>query len=341
MTILAPEAASDTESHTFEVESPDVGQRLDVYLHVRLPDHSRSYLKGLVKAGQVTVDARIVKPSHRVALAERVVANVAPRSQVVELTPQDLPIDIIHEDASLLVVNKPARLVVHPGNGRPDKTLANALAFHFQELSDVGGATRPGIVHRLDRDTTGVMVVAKTNQAHFALATQFQERTTRKEYLVLVEGEPDLDGDVVTHPLGRSIHDSSKIVVDEGAGRPAETRYEVLERFEGFAYVRCLPKTGRTHQIRVHLKSIGHPVVCDPVYGRRTRLTLSDLGAVAPGSADERTLIERQALHAHRLSIFHPVEEETVTYESPLHEDMAGLLEALRTHRRKAVRRTR
>lgn len=340
MTILAAEAASGTESHTFEVASPDVGQRLDVYLHIRLPDHSRAYLKDLVKAGQVTVDSKVVKPSHRVSLAERVVANVAPRAHEARLKPQDIPIHIMHEDASLLVVDKPAQLVVHPGNGRRDNTLANALAFHVSDLSDIGGGMRPGIVHRLDRDTSGVMVVAKTNQAHFALATQFQERTTKKEYLVIVEGEPNLDGDVVTHPLGRSIHDRSKIVVDEGAGRPAETRYEVLERFNGFAYLRCSPKTGRTHQIRVHLRSIGHPVVCDPVYGKRARLKLSDLGAVESESDCERTLIERQALHAHRLSIFHPVEGRTVTYESPLHDDMKGLLEALRTHRGKAVRRT-
>lgn len=334
---MAPHAASETETHTFKVSGPEEGQRLDVYLHARLNVHSRTYLKDMVKLGQVTVDGKNVKPSHKVTPGECVIAKVVPRPTDGSILPQEIPLKIIHEDASLLVLDKAADLVVHPGNGRQDGTIANALAFHVGELSDIGGDMRPGIVHRLDRDTTGVMVVAKTNRAHFSLSTQFQERTTRKEYLAIVEGEPELDGDIVNRPLGRSTSDPSKIVVDERSGKQAETRYEVLERFEGFALVRCLPKTGRTHQIRVHLKSIGHPIVCDPTYGRRAKIRLSDIGGA--GQADEdRVLLERQALHAHRLTIFHPLEGEAVTYTSELHDDMEGLLEALRTHRRKARR---
>jgi len=334
---VAPDAASETETHTFEVSGPDEGQRLDVYLHARLNVHSRTYLKDMVKLGNVTVDGKGVKPSHKVTPGECVVAQVVPRPSDGSILPQEIPLTIVHEDPSLLVIDKAANLVVHPGNGRQEGTVANGLAFHIQELSDIGGDLRPGIVHRLDRDTTGVMVVAKTNRAHFSLSTQFQERTTQKEYLAIVEGEPELDGDIVNRPLGRSTNDPAKMVVDERSGKDAETRFEVLERFEGFAFVRCLPKTGRTHQIRVHLKSIGHPIVCDPTYGKRARIRLSQVGAVRQGE-DDHVLLERQALHAHRLSFFHPLVGKTVTYASELHDDMAGLLEALRTHRPKARR---
>ncbi len=333
------ETIAGTETFTFQVTTPEEGVRLDVFLHNRVPDHSRSYLKEAVKLDQVTVDGKGVKPSHRVSVGECVVAKLEPRAALSELVPQDIPIKVIHEDASVLVLDKQPQLVVHPGNGRRDGTLANGLAYHIRDLSDVGGGLRPGIVHRLDRDTTGVMVVAKTNRAHFSLATQFQERTTTKEYLALVEGEPDLDGDIISHPLGRSLKDPSKIVVDEGRGRPAETRYEVLERFRGFALVKCLPKTGRTHQIRVHLKSIGHPVVCDPVYGRRARLRPSDIGVDAERPGEDAVVIGRQALHAHSLGFFHPLEGRAVRYSAPLHEDMEEVLDLLRKHRGKPAGR--
>ena len=328
---MAPDPAPETETHTFEVLPTDEGTRLDVYLHSRLSVHSRTYLKDMVKLGKVTVGGGKVKPSYRVEPGDHVVATVMPRPADGSLVPQEMPLDVIHEDASLLVLHKPAGVVVHPGSGRRDRTLANALAFRFQELSDIGGDLRPGIVHRLDRDTTGVMVVAKTNRAHFSLATQFQERTTEKEYLAVVEGEPEFDGDVINHPLGRSLAAPTKIVVDAKAGKPAETRYEVIERFEGFALVRCRPKTGRTHQIRVHLRSIGHPIVCDATYGRRSSLSLRDLGARP--EEDDSPLLDRQALHAHKLSFAHPLEGKRATFEATMPSDMAGLVEALRTHR--------
>jgi 23S rRNA pseudouridine1911/1915/1917 synthase len=323
-------AVPDTEKHTFRVAPADEGQRLDLYLHSRLEEHSRTYLKDMVKLGLVTVGGAKVKPSYRVASGDVVAATVAPRPREGTLVPQDIPLNVLHEDASLLVVDKPRGLVVHPGNGRQDRTLANALAWHVKELSDIGGETRPGIVHRLDRDTSGVMVVAKTNRAHFALATQFQERTTEKEYLAIVEGTPEFDGDLIDLPLGRSRTDASRIVVDREGGKPAQTRYEVLERFDGFAFVRCHPKTGRTHQIRVHLRSIGHPIVCDAVYGKRSSLMGSDVGVCARGSGEDRVLLDRQALHAHKLSFFHPLEGMQVSYIAPLHADMEGLLEVLR-----------
>lgn len=328
-------------TQTIRVEEDAGGVRIDVFLHDRLEGgHSRSWIKEVVKLGNVTVDGARVKPSHRVAPGEVIVAHVPGRPERGDLVPQDIPIDIRHEDATLLLVNKPAGLVVHPGNGRADGTLANALAFHLDELSDVGGDLRPGIVHRLDRDTTGIMVVAKTNAAHFALASQFQDRTTAKEYLAIVEGEVHRDGDVIDKPLGRSPSDAARVIVDEGRGKEAVTIYEVEERFRGYTLVRCRPKTGRTHQIRVHLASIGHPIVCDPTYGRRERIRVRELARDVPEDEDV-VLLERHALHAHRLEFHHPLQGERVQHEAPLPADMERLLEALRLWRPRTERKAK
>lgn len=319
--------------HVFLVGPEDEGRRLDVFLHGRLNGNSRSYVKDLVRAGLVDVDGATRKPSHRVSAGERVKAVVQPRPAPGSLVPQEMPLAVLHEDPALLVIDKPPDLVVHPGNGRRDGTLVNGLAWRYRELSDIGGRLRPGIVHRLDRDTSGVMVVAKTNRAHFALATQFQDRTTEKEYLAVVEGEPELDADEIDAPLAKSRTDPMRVLVDRSSGKPSMTRYEVLRRFRGFALLSCRPRTGRTHQIRVHLQLIGHPIVADPLYGRRTRLKLSDLGACAPGSARERVLLDRQALHAHRLAFFHPLDGGRREFTADLPRDMEETLEALAGHR--------
>jgi 23S rRNA pseudouridine1911/1915/1917 synthase len=319
--------------HLLDVVAEEEGMRLDVFLHGRLGDHSRTWLKELIRRGEVRIEGREEKPSYRVATGERVEARISPRIEHGPVVPQDIPVIVLHEDAAVLVIDKPASLVVHPGSGRHDGTLANALAYRFKELSDAGGEERPGIVHRLDRDTTGVMVIAKTNRSHFSLAAQFQERTIHKEYLAIVEGCLALDRDEVDLPLGRCRRDPSRVVADVERGKASVTRYEVLERFRGYTLVRCLPRTGRTHQIRVHMQSLGHPVVCDPVYGRRARIRLSDLGAASGGGSEDRVLLERQGLHAHRLSFFHPLDGERRSYEAPLPDDMKGLLEALGDHR--------
>ena len=320
------------EVHAFRVTGEDAGKRLDLFLHEQLVDCSRSFLKELVKGGQVAVDGRHRKPSHRLSVGELVSATVRERPDPGTLEPQELPLRVLHEDASILVIDKQAGLVVHPGNGRRDGTLANALAFHFAELSDIGGRLRPGIVHRLDRDTSGVMVVARTNRAHFSLAAQFQDRTTEKEYLALVEGEVVYDADVIDRPLGRSRSDPSRIVVSPADGKPSETAYEVVERFRGFTFVRCRPRTGRTHQIRVHMRHAGHPILCDSTYGTRARLLASDLGIVEPGDPADEVLLERQALHAHRLRIRHPLEGREREFRAELHGDMLRTLEVLRAH---------
>lgn len=329
----------DAEVHRFEVSEDDAGRRVDVWLHERLPAHSRSWIKELVKRGAVKVGGGAVKPSYKVAAGDQVVAEVLPHPEARELAPEDIPLRILHEDASVLLIDKPPGLVVHPGSGRHDGTLANALAFHVGELSDVGGSSRPGIVHRLDRDTSGVMVVAKSNAAHYAIAQQFQDRTTAKEYLALVEGVVEFDADVIDKPLARSPIDASKVIVDPGRGKSATTTYEVQERFEGFSLVLCRPKTGRTHQIRVHLASIGHPIVADATYGRRSRLFRSELLRRKPEEG-EAPLLERQALHARRLEFLHPLEGKRVAYEAPVPADLEATVEALRELcPRNAVRR--
>ena len=315
----------------FTVPPSEAGLRLDVWLHTKLQGHSRSWVKDLVVAGVVWVDAQVQKPSHRLQAGQTVTCVLKERAPAHPLAPQPIPLNILHEDASLLVIDKPPGLVVHPGNGRADGTLANALAYYIGQLSDVGGSDRPGIVHRLDRDTSGVMVVAKTNRAHYALAAQFQERTTEKEYVAVVEGEVALDGDRIQAPLGRHRVDLAKVVVDERDGKPAMTDYTVLERFRGFTSVRCRPKTGRTHQIRVHLAHIGSPILCDPTYGRRRELHEHEL---APEwSGEPKLLLGRHALHAHTLTFDHPLEGKRMSFSAPLPTDFETVLDALRRHR--------
>jgi 23S rRNA pseudouridine1911/1915/1917 synthase len=321
----------------FVAEPGDEGRRLDVVLAERLPNHSRTALKNLVKKGAIVVDGGAAKPSHLVE-AGQVVSGTLEDDRRGPLKPEPIAFGVLYEDATVLVLDKPAGLVVHPGSGRRDGTLANALAHHAAELSDVGGNERRGIVHRLDRDTSGVMVVAKSNAAHFALASQFHDRQTRKEYRAIVEGEPEFDGDLIDKPLGRARHDPARVAVDPAGGRPAETTWEVLERFDGFTYLRCVPKTGRTHQIRVHLQSIGHPILCDPTYGRRDRLLLKDLDPGAPPEAADSTVLSRQALHAFALEFHHPLHGKTLRFEAPIPKDFEAALAALRHHRRRKIR---
>jgi 23S rRNA pseudouridine1911/1915/1917 synthase len=308
----------------FVAQPEDEGRRLDVVLAEKLPNHSRTALKNLVKKGAIVVDGGAAKPSHVVEAGQVVSGTLEDDGRGVPLKPEAIPFGILYEDATVLVLDKPAGLVVHPGSGQRDGTLANALAHHAAELSDAGGADRPGIVHRLDRDTSGVMVVAKSNAAHFALATQFHDRQTKKEYRAIVEGEPEFDGDLIRKPLGRARHDPARVTVDAAGGKAAETAWEVLERFEGFTY------------IRVHLQSIGHPVVCDGTYGRRERLLRKDLDPSAVG--DESAVLERQALHAFALEFHHPLHGKTLRFEAPLPQDFEAALAALRHYRRRKVR---
>jgi 23S rRNA pseudouridine1911/1915/1917 synthase len=242
-------------------------------------------------------------------------------------------------------VNKPAGMIVHPAKGHWEGTLASALAHHFGPLSSRGGPTRPGIVHRLDRDTSGVIVVAKNDQAHDALAVQFKSREVEKEYLAIVVGVPELDRDLIDEPIGEHpTHREKKAIRrDDASARQAVTVYEVIERFAGFALVRALPKTGRTHQIRIHLAHVRYPVLCDRLYGGRAAITKLELirrdvighDTGTPDARSDELLLERHALHAHRLAVTHPTSGERMEFVAQLPADMERTLAALRQWRSK------
>ncbi len=314
-----------------EASGQATGTRLDVFVNGHLRLQSRSAIQDLIRRGRILVNGRTAKPGHRMAEGDVVEVHLEPRP-AADLVPEPIPLRILHEDATLLVIDKPPHLAVHPGAGRSAGTLANALAWHFQGLSDIGGADRPGIVHRLDRDTSGVMVIARTNSAHWALATQFQDRTTEKIYVAIVEGVMEFDEDVVDVAIGRHPTQPQRMAVLAG-GKAAMTRVEVIRRFRGFTFVRCFPKTGRTHQIRIHLAHLGHPIVCDPVYGRRARLRVCDIVRADAAEGGDRVVLERQALHARSLSLYHPLRGARMTFTAPVPDDMARVLLLLGQHR--------
>jgi 23S rRNA pseudouridine1911/1915/1917 synthase len=304
------------------VDEGEAGQRLDRWLAARLPEHSRARLKTLIESGHVRLDGRIVKASVKLRPGQRVEVKV-PQPVPAEPQPEDIPLSVVYEDAQLLVVDKPAGLAVHPGAGRPSGTLVNALLRHVKDLSGVGGVLRPGIVHRLDRGTSGLLVVAKDDETHRALARQFAGRTVEKEYLALVLGVPAPRSGTLSAPIGRDPVHRKRMSVRAPRGRPALTRYEVVEAFEGAALLRVALHTGRTHQIRVHLAALGHPVAGDEVYGgRRTPSSRRAREALLP--------LERPALHAARLAFEHPSRHERLAFESPPPADIVGVIDHMR-----------
>jgi 23S rRNA pseudouridine1911/1915/1917 synthase len=302
--------------------------RFDWFLAQQFPRYSRTYLRQVINAAAAKVDGKRVKASHRVRPGERITV-VLPQLAREGPEPADIPLDILYEDAALAAINKPPGMVVHPGKGNWRGTLASALQFHFDRLSSVGGPTRPGIVHRLDRDTSGVIVVAKNDRAHKALADQFEARSVVKEYFAIVVGQPDRDRDMIDLPIGFHPQQREKMAIrpTDPASRPAQSFYEVIERFDRFSSVRILPKTGRTHQIRVHLAAIGCPVLCDRAYGGRANLTLGELRQVPE---HDELLLDRQALHARRLVINHPDTGQPLELTAPLPADLTRVLAELR-----------
>ena len=321
--------------------TPDqAGGRLDVFLAEQLPTFSRSVLRRSIDAGHVRVDDAPCKASHRLEPGNVVVVDqvAAPREGP---KPQNIPLNILYEDEAIIAVDKRAGMIVHPAKGHWEGTLASALAHHFGQLSTVGGPTRPGIVHRLDRETSGVIVVAKNDQAHEALAAQFKSREVKKEYLAIVVGVPDRDRDVVDEPVGDHPTNREKKMIrrEDPNARPAVTIYDTLERFTGYAFVRAQPRTGRTHQIRLHLDHIRHPVLCDKLYGGgRTKISELDLIPASQITRDSeakygKLILVRHALHAHKLTITNPTTGQPQTFEAPLHADMETVLAALRQWR--------
>lgn len=302
-------------------------RRLDHYLAAALADFSRTFIQRLIRDGNVLVNREPAKPSYTIRPGDRIEVTVElPSGPAVP--PEHIPLDILYEDEHMLAVNKPPDMVVHPAKGHQSGTLVNALAGHTQTLSSSYGELRAGIVHRLDRDTSGVILCAKTDAAHSSLAKQFEARTVEKHYLAVVEREPELDGDLIDVPLGRSRRNPEAMAVVREGGRAAKTIYRVQRRFRGFALLDVELLTGRTHQIRVHLAHIGHPVVADSLYGTRAALYSSELLGRQPAD-DEAPLIERQALHAHRIAIAHPATGARMEFTAPLPADIAALLAAL------------
>ena len=285
------------------------GERLDVYLAARCSDLSRSRIRRLIDEGQVTVDGRLGKASTRLAAGQTVTLEVPPPSPT-ELRPWDILLSVVFEDEHLIVIDKPAGMTVHPAPGNEDHTLVNAVLAYVPNIEGIGGEQRPGIVHRLDKDTSGLIVVAKNERAHAHLSDQFKSREVNKVYLALVVGHPSPPEADIDAPIGRHPQDRQRMAI-VSTGRPAITRYRVVTSYKRATLVEARPRTGRTHQIRVHLASVGHPVVGDAVYGR-------------PVSG-----LSRQFLHAHRLAFQHPASEEVVQFSAELPDDLSSYLDRL------------
>lgn len=310
------------------------GQRLDQYLAAMFTDFSRSLIQKGIEQGQVAVNGQPAKASYRIRNGD-VVRFQQPEPTHALPVPEDIPLEILYEDEFLALINKPIDMVVHPAKGHWSGTLVNALQWHFAHLSNINGDYRPGIVHRLDRDTSGVILVAKEEQTHRELSMQFEMRKIFKEYVAISAGVLDRDSDYIEGRIAHHKHDRVKMAVtaDEDEGKDACSFYEVIERFRGFCFVKISPRTGRTHQIRVHLASVGAPVLADKVYSGRDGLKLSDLVAALPPENDE-VLMTRQALHAHRLRFWHPRLKKVIEGEAPLPADFQKTLAALREHRK-------
>ncbi len=304
-------------------------ERLDVFLTHHVENATRNKVQHAIRAGTVLVNGMTVRVSHQVSPGE-VIHIILPKSPPQEALPENIPIEILHEDDELMVVNKPAGMVTHPAYGNYNGTLVNALLYHCNSLSTINDPTRPGIVHRLDKETSGLMVVAKTDRAHAALARQFSRRTIRREYWALVWGVFKEKTGVIEADLGRSKSDRKKMAVVKD-GKHAATEYTLLEAFRYLSLVRLKLRTGRTHQIRVHLAHVNHPVFGDPTYNGRQIV-------YGPGTPKHKaevqrllSLIHRQALHAKTIGFVHPYTGKEVHFDSPLPQDMLNVLDALTT----------
>lgn len=310
--------------------------RLDAYLTYRYTDYSRSLIQKIIEAGGVTVNGEQVRAAYKVKMGDVITIHM-PEFPEKPIEPEDIPLDILYEDEWMTVINKPAGMVVHPAKGNWKGTLVNALQFHYETLSTISGENRPGIIHRLDRDTTGLVLVARDDDTHKAIAAQFESRTVEKNYLALVYGVPSRDRDFIEKPIGHhpTVREKMTIKPVADGGKESKTFYEVAERFGGrYALVKCELHTGRTHQIRVHMQSIGNPIIADRLYAGRERVSLSELkGLTLVGAAveGEEPLILRQALHAHTIAFQHPRLGKRMQFEAPIPPDFQSTLLALRS----------
>lgn len=324
MNPTAPHATEEHDIEPIEATVPEqlAGKRFDQALAEMFPEFSRSRLTEWIKSGDALLDGETVKPKVAVNGGESV--SLAAKQQVeTDAVAEDIPLQILYSDADVLVVNKPAGLVVHPGAGNPRGTMVNAL-LHFD--AEMAQLPRAGIVHRLDKDTSGLMVVARSLRAHAGLIEQLSSRTVHRQYVAVVQG-PMVAGNTVDAPIDRHSHDRVRMaVVKEGAGREAITHYRVRERFRSHTVVECRLETGRTHQIRVHMAYVKHPLIGDPLYGGSFKLPK----AASEALVETLRAFRRQALHAEKLSFIHPVGGEELSFEAPVPDDMVRLMDALR-----------
>lgn len=296
------------------------GQRLDVFVVEQCPELSRSHVQKLIEQGAVLVDGAQRKANFKLRGAEEVQVTI-PEAEPISVEPEDIPLDILYEDKDIIVVNKARGMVVHPASGVYSGTLVNALLHHCQDLSGINGEIRPGIVHRLDKDTSGVMVCAKNDTAHLDLAEQIRTKTAHRTYWAIVHGNIKEEAGIIKGDIGRHATDRKKMAIVRENGKPAVTHFKVLERFGEYTLVECQLETGRTHQIRVHMTSIGHPLVNDPKYGPKKASPFA---------------IQGQALHSLQLTLTHPVTKEEMTFTAPVPSDMEKILTGLRNKRQKA-----
>ncbi len=305
-------------------------RRIDKYLAGRFRNLSRRFIQNAIRSGTVKVNGNVVKCSFLLSHRD-VIEFVMPEPPSKEIEPEDIPLEIVYEDDDLIIVNKSADMIVHPARGNKHGTLVNALAHYSDQLSTGLGEFRPGIVHRLDRNTTGVIIVAKNDTAQWKIAKQFELRQVKKSYLAIVHGTPELDADRINASLGVHPKVREKYAVRPETGKEAVTIYEVVEAFRGFSLIHCKPQTGRTHQIRVHLSHIKHPIVADDMYDGKLVYPWQ-LADAEP--AVEEPVINRCALHAWTIEFTHPTKEQRVKFEAPLPPDMQTFLEMLRQYRK-------
>lgn len=335
----APPAAGDDDGSPapsvlrLRVRKRLPGRRLDKYLHGKYPRVSRTLIQKCIKEGNVTVNGMPTKASYEPSPGDQI-EMVLPPPPPTEILAENIPLNILYEDDWLLIINKPAGIVCHPAFVGQTGTVANAVAFHAETLSRGEDPFRPGIVHRLDKNTTGVMLIAKNDEAHWRVSLQFERRTVRKEYVAICEGVVRLDGDIINKPLAPHPETTQRMILPvsspprQAMFKEAITEYRVRKRFRGYSLVDLYPKTGRTHQLRVHMASIGHPIVGDSIYGGRP---VSERSLTGAGS--DEILIGHQALHAQRLRLMHPIREMALDIEAPLPTNMVSILDLLEKHR--------
>lgn len=301
------------EEIILKVTEENTGERIDKYLSTVIEGKTRSFIQGLIEEKAVTVNGKIIKSNYKVKINDEVVV-ILPEPIELDVKAENIKLDIVYEDSDVIVVNKPKNMVVHPAAGNYSGTLVNGLLYHCKDLSGINGVIRPGIVHRIDKDTTGILVVAKNDEAHNSLAKQFKDHSIKREYYALVEGRFSKESGTIDKPLGRNKKDRLKMDIVED-GRRAVTHYEVLEQYDkGVSLIKCTLETGRTHQIRVHMASIGHPLVGDQTYGFKK----------------QKFKIEGQALHAKTLGFIHPSTGEYIEFTSDLPEYFEELIRKLR-----------